>query len=86
MKRHLANTRARLGQLHSLAAKTEADERHILEKAEARLDEVNAALERLRPGVEGAPDKSQDRYLDLVQERGQLHTIIAKAKEVLSQS
>jgi hypothetical protein len=83
MKRHIENTRAHLGELHGLAAKTEAAERRILSSAEARLDEVNAALERLRPGVEAAPDKSQDRYLALVEERGQLNTVIAKARQVL---
>jgi hypothetical protein len=83
MKRHIENTRAHLGELHGLAAKTEAAERRILERAEARLDEVNAALERLRPGVEAAPDKSQDRYLALIEERGQLNTVIAKSRQVL---
>ena len=83
MKRHIANTRAHLGELHGLAAKTEAAERRILQSAEARLQTVNTALERLRPGVEAAPDKSQDRYLELVEERGQLHIVIAKARQVL---
>lgn len=83
MKKHIANTRAHLGELHGLAAKTEAAERRILQSAEERLDAVNASLERLRPGVEAAPDASQDRYLSLVEERGQLHTVIAKARQVL---
>lgn len=80
MKRHISNSRARLGQLHALASKTESDERAILKKAEARLVEVSAGIERHRPGVESAPEASQDRYLSLVEERGQLHKIIAKAK------
>ena len=83
MKRHISNTRAQLGELHDLAAKTEADERRILERAEARLDEVVAMLERQRPGVEAAPDAAQDRYLALVQERAQLQTVIAKAHAAL---
>jgi len=80
VKRHLSNTRARLGQLQALASKTEADERAILKKAEARLVEVNAGIERHRPGVESAPEASQDRYLSLVEERGQLHKVIAKSR------
>lgn len=84
--KEIAETRGRLGKLAGLASKTEADEKAILEKAEARLQEVNAGLDRHRPGVEAAPDASQDRYLDLVQERGQLHIIIAKAKATLSKS
>jgi hypothetical protein len=83
VKRHLSNSRARLGQLQALASKTEADERAILKKAEARLAEVSASIERHRPGVQAAPDKFQDRYLALVEERGQLHTIIAKARDAL---
>lgn len=84
MKRHISNTRASLGELHSLAAKTEADERGILERAEARLERVVAMIERQRPGVEAAPDAAQDRYTDLVRERGQLHVVIAKARAALS--
>lgn len=84
MKRHISNTRAHLGELHGLAAKTEAAERRILESAETRLDEVNQSIERLHPGVETAPDASQDRYLSLVEERGQLATVIAKARQALS--
>lgn len=86
MKRHMENARGQLGSLASLASKTEADERGILGRAETRLAEVGAALDRLRPGVEGAPTASQDRYLDLVHERGQLHTIIAKAQAALDKS
>jgi hypothetical protein len=85
MKRHIENTRASLTDLHSLSATTEAAERRILGQARARLDDVNAMLERQRPGVEGAPDAAQDRYLSLVQERGQLHIVIAKAKAALGE-
>lgn len=85
MKRHISNTRGQLGDLHGLAAKTEAAERRILEQATRRLDEVNAAIERARPGVESAPENAQDRYLGLVQERGQLNVVIAKARKALGQ-
>ncbi len=83
MKRHIANTKAQLGELHELAAKTEADERRILKNAEARLEQVVAMIERQRPGVEAAPDAAQDRYTALVQERAQLQAVIAKARAAL---
>jgi len=83
VKRHIAQTRTHLGRLHGLAAKTEAAERRILERAEARIEEVNGLIDRARPGAEVAPDAAQDRYLALVEERGQLNTVIAKARQVL---
>lgn len=84
MSRHIARARKQLTDLHGLASTTEQAERRILQRAEARLSEVNAQLERLRPGVEAAPDASQDRYLALVEERGQLNTVIAKARQALA--
>lgn len=83
MKRHIANTKAQLGELHELAAKTEADERRILKNAEARLEQAVAMIERQRPGVEAAPDAAQDRYTALVQERAQLQAVIEKARAAL---
>lgn len=83
MKKHIERTRRSLGELNSLSAKTEAAERRILEQAERRHAEVLAALERARPGVEGAPEAAQERYTDLVKERGQLEAVIAKAKVAL---
>ena len=85
MKGHIANTRRHLGELHSLAAKTEASERGILERATNRLDEVSAMLERQRPGVEAASDAAQDRYIALVEERAQLQSVIAKSKKALGE-
>lgn len=84
MKRHIANTRGQLSELDALARKTAADEHRILERASSRFDEVTAMIERQRPGVEGASDDAQSRYLDLVEERGQLQNVIAKAKRSLA--
>lgn len=84
MKRFLTNTRKHLGELQTLAGETEAAERRILERAQARLDVVNAMIERQRPGVESAPEAGQSRYLALVEERGQLGVVIAKARKILS--
>lgn len=74
------DTRDQLGDLGSLMAKTHVAEQAILKRAEQRLDEVQAELDKAGPGVEGAPDADQDRYLNLVKERGQLHQVIAKAR------
>lgn len=84
MKRHLTNTRRQVGELGRLADKTEAAERRILERAQSRLETVNAMIERQRPGVEAAPDDAQSRYLSLVEERGQLGMVIAKARKFLT--
>ena len=84
MKRFLTNTRTHLGVLHKLSGETEAAERRILERAQARLDEVNAQIDRQRPGVESAPEASQSRYLALIEERGQLGVVIAKARKILA--
>lgn len=85
MKRHIANTRDQLGNLAGLADRTERTERRILEQAEKRLVEAQAAIERARPGIEAAPDAAQQRYQDLVAERGQLNMVIAQARKVLAQ-
>jgi len=85
MKRHISNTRAQLGDLQGLAAKTEADERRILAQSEARLERVVAMIERQRPGVEAAPDAAQDRYTALIQERAQLQSVIAKSRAALGE-
>lgn len=85
MSKHIERAQAQLGELGNLANKTEAEERRILAAALKRLDSVNAEIERARPGAESAPDKAQDRYLELIQERGQLNIVIAKARDILGQ-
>lgn len=84
MKAHLEKTRAHLGELAGLAAKTEAAERRILERAEKRLVQVQAEIEKAAPGAQHADDAGQQQYLDLVAERGQLHVVIAKARAALA--
>lgn len=83
MKAHIERARHSLGELGSLSAKTEAAERRILERAQQRRDDVQAEIDRCRPGVEAAPESSQDRYLALIKERGVLDTVIARAVSVL---
>ena len=83
MKAHIERAQQSLGELGALSAKTEAAERRILERAEQRREEVQAAIDRARTGVECAPDSSQDRYLALIEERGRLDTVISRAREAL---
>ncbi len=83
MMEHIEKTRSHLGELHGLAAKTEAAERRILAAAESRLSDVDRMLDRLRPGLESSPENSQSRYLSLVEERGRLQLVISKARSVL---
>lgn len=80
MKRHIERTRSQLGELAGLAERAERTEQRILEQAEKRLAEVQAAIDRARPGIEAAPDAAQMRYQDLVAERGQLNLVIAQAR------
>lgn len=84
MKAHIDKTRAQLGDLGSLAKQTEAAERRILSSATKRLKEVQSSIGRMQAGADSAPDKEQQRYLELIEERGKLHTVIANAKESLS--
>lgn len=84
MKAHIEKARTQLGELGALAHKTDAAERKILAAAEERLATVQEQIEQARPGVEAAGDADQDRYLELVTERGKLHMVIAKAKRALA--
>ena len=84
MKRHIEKTRDQLGELAGMADRTARTEQRILKLAEKRLDEVQASIERARPGIEAAPDAAQQRYQHLVAERGRLEMVIAQAKKALS--
>ncbi len=84
MIEHADKTKANLADLATLASRTEAAERKILERAQARLEEVQSAIEKSRPGVESSSEDAQDRYLSLIAERGQLNTVISKARAALS--
>lgn len=85
MKRHIQNARNGLTDLDSLAGETEKAERGILARAQQRMDEVDASLDRLRPGLEAAPDSFQSRYEALTRERGDLQVVIAKSQKALGQ-
>lgn len=83
MKHHIERARSSLGELAGLSAKTDAAERNILNAAEKRLAEVQKSLSRMQAGVESSPEKEQDRYIGLIEERGQLNIVIAKARKAL---
>jgi hypothetical protein len=85
MKRHIQNTRKGLTDLDGLAGETEKAERGILERAQRRMEEVDASLARLRPGLEAAPDSFRSRYEVLTRERGDLQVVIAKSQKALGQ-
>lgn len=80
----LKPTRQHLANLAGLAAKTESDERKILKNATERLKQVQSEIEKSLPGIAGASEEKQYQYLDLVNERGQLQIVIAKANERLN--
>jgi hypothetical protein len=81
--RHIEAAKMRLAHLGGLAAKTAADERRILDAAEARLHEVDGQLTQLRPRAV-ADAAAGDAYERLTMERGQLQIVIAQAQRVLA--
>lgn len=83
MKQHIENTRRQLGELHAMSRQTEAMERQILERAEARLEKVAADIERTRALALLPNAKEADEYQELIAERGRLHQVIAQAKALL---
>ena len=85
MKQHVDNTRRQLGELAAMAQQTEASEREILKRAEARLEQVEADIAAARKDAITDQEAAQ-RYQDLILERGHLHQVIAQAREVLPSS
>jgi 4-diphosphocytidyl-2C-methyl-D-erythritol kinase len=80
MKAHIDDTHRKLGELAVMAQQTEAAERKILARATQRLDEVQAEL---KEAGSHALTGGGDKYMALVQERGQLQQVIAQARQVL---
>jgi chorismate mutase len=78
--------RGNLGELAAMAHQTDEMERKILKLATARLEVVEGQLEPARAAALAGDDKQVEKYQDLINERGTLHQVIAKAKENLSQS
>ena len=76
----LAGARRRLVHLAGLADKTHQTEKAILAAALDRLSAVQADLATLRPRVL-VDTAAGDRYQALTMERGQLETVIARARQ-----
>lgn len=74
---------AALGDLAALSAKTEAAERRILERAEARLGEIAGRLNEIRPQAL-LDDAVSDEYQRLILERGRLNIVVAQSRRVLA--
>lgn len=83
MNEHMETARRQLGELGAMAAKTEAAERDILERAEKRLTEVEGGLDELRQQALSS-DEAGQAYTDAIEERGRLHQVIAQARQTLS--
>lgn len=83
MNEHIENVRRRIGELASLDAQTDAAERKILERAEKRLEAVQARMDELHPRAV-VDNAAGTEYLTLAKERHQLNVIIETAKRNLS--
>jgi chorismate mutase len=86
MKPNPDKVRGDLGELAAMANQTDAMERKILKMATDRLEAVEAQLEPARTAALAGDEKEVAKYQDLINERGTLHQVIAKAKENLGQS
>lgn len=66
-----------------MAQQTEDMERRILSIATDRLDSIQSELSAARVSALTGDDAAQQRYTDLVKERGQLEQVIATARAAL---
>ena len=80
--RHVGAIKARLAHLSSLAEKTVAAEKAIMDAAVARREVVSKNLDALRPKV-NLNDDVAEQYQDLILERGKLDTVIAASQAAL---
>lgn len=82
MNDHIETARRQLSDLASLADQTERMERTILESATSRLKVVESSLGELK-GTAITDPESSTRYQELIEERGLLRQVIARAKAEL---
>lgn len=81
----LSTVRRQLGELGVMSEQTQRAERQILERAQARLEEVEKAIASDRqPALAGDGEASQ-RYQGAIAERGQLQIVIAQARKMLGE-
>ena len=81
--RHIEAAKRRLAHLGALSARTVETERKILAAAEDRLAAVEADRASLRSRALIDP-AAADRYQALTLERGQIETVIGRAREALA--
>ena len=81
---HVSNTRRQLGELGSMAQQTEQMERHIMSIATERLNEIESKMDAARADAMAGDDKAKDHYTDMVEERGRLQQVIARATQNLA--
>lgn len=84
MKEHIENTRLQLGELGAMSAQVERAERQILERAQALLTDIEGKMDKSRAEAMTGDDAAQSRYTDMVEERGRLQHVIARAQQVLA--
>ena len=80
MKQQIENVRRQIGELSSLAEKTDAAERKILESAEKRIDWVQSRMGELRAKALTDGDAGKE-YQSLAMERSRLNLVIAQARK-----
>ena len=80
MTDHPATARRKLGELSTMASRTDDAERRILESAEAQLDKMQARIAELRPSV--LLNKGDaDEYQRLISDRRRLQVVVAQARK-----
>lgn len=83
MQVHIDNTQRQLGELGAMAQQTEAMERRILSIAEGRLDEIEGQIPGARMSAMTGDDAAKDKYTGMIEERGRLNQVIARARNAL---
>lgn len=74
-----------LTDLGALSARTDAAEHRILKQAIKSHDHITEKIEALRPQVM-LSQESADRYRDLVNQRGKMAMVIARARAAIHKS
>lgn len=86
MKKHIENTRRNLGELGAMSRQTEAMERKIKEIAETKLAGIEKEIGKARTDALTGGKQAEDRYTGMIEERGRLNQVIARARAALGHS
>ena len=82
-EQQMGKARQVLAQLGGHEQAVQAAEQRILHQAEARLGEINTRLDALRAKT-ATDSAAADEYLALVDERGRLNLVVARARQSLA--